>query len=201
MNQKIDFNSLRERAKEFYNGSEPSHDFSHIERVKNLALRIGKYENADLKVLRTAALFHDIGREKEKRGSINCHAEWSAEKTSKILREEKLDSEFIERVVECISAHRYSRGKEPDTLESEILSDADNLDALGAIGIARVFSYGGSNGVEFKGNNSSIQHIHDKILSLRDRMFTDLGKKMAVERTFYVERFIERFEEEWIGEK
>ncbi len=201
MNQNIDFSHLKEKARKFYKNFEPSHDFSHVERVKKMALRIGKDENADLDILRTAALFHDIGRDREEKGKIECHAEWSAKKTSKILKDEKLDEVFIEKVVDCISAHRYSRGKKPKYQEAKILSDADNLDALGAIGIARVFSFGGSNNVDFKGDNSSLMHLHDKILKLKDRMYTDLGKNIADDRTNFVEKFIERFEDEWEGER
>ncbi len=189
----MDKDELREVSKSFYNESEPAHDFQHVERVKKLCLKIGEELDADREVLEVAALFHDIGRNKETEGLIECHAEWSSEKTAEILEERGLDRNFIEKVCECIETHRYSRGGEPSTLESKILSDADNLDALGAVGISRVFSYGGSNEVRFTGEDSSLEHIREKILDLENRIYTDIGREIAEDRQKFVEKFLERF--------
>ncbi|PSH00797.1 MAG: phosphohydrolase, partial [Nanohaloarchaea archaeon SW_7_46_7] len=113
----------------------------------------------------------------------------------------------------CIRSHRYSKSPEPDTLEAEVLSDADNLDALGATGIARTFTYGGeyertiadpnlpAEKDEEEGGSNSFNHLQKKILNLKDRMYTDSGLEVAEERHDYVKKFVERFKKEIRGEK
>ena len=119
----------------------------------------------------------------------------------------------IEGVTHCIRAHRYSRPPEPRSLEAKVLSDADNLDALGAIGIARTFTYGAERGAPIADpalpaseDNSpagatSLNHLEKKILTLRERMYTDAGRRRARDRHAYVESFIARLEAELAGQK
>lgn len=199
MDYKKKVGKVRERAKSFYKGLDPSHDFQHCLRVKNTSLKLAESCGADKLILELSAYLHDIGRSLEKDDSSVCHAEWGAEKTKEILEESGFSEKVVEKVSHCIYSHRYSRGLEPESIEAKVFSDADNLDALGAIGVSRVFSYGGSNGTPFKGDSSSLEHFEEKILELKDRMYTEKGLEMAEERTVFVERFLDRFNKEWDG--
>lgn len=204
---------IREQAEDFFGDVNPAHDWFHVKRVHELALRIAEEENADKEVVEAAVFLHDIGRAKEDHGKINNHAEWGAEKAEKILDNLDYSQEFIEEVKHCINSHRYSTDPDPDTLEAKVLSDADNLDALGATGISRTFTYGGERGsviadpelpVEDDKSSSgatSVNHLEKKILNLKDRMYTDTGKDIAEERHDYVASFVERFKEEMQGKK
>ncbi|AFK21983.1 HD domain-containing protein [Pyrococcus sp. ST04] len=168
---------------------EGSHGLSHTERVLKLALEIGKKEGADLEVLALAAILHDVARPLEEKGLIKDHAKESA----KIARDILNNYPKIEEVVHAIEAHRFSRGVEPRTLEAKILSDADKIDALGAVGIARVFMYSGEHGRSIE---DSIRHFEEKILKLKDLMYTKTGKKIAEERHKIVEDFLEELKKE-----
>jgi len=204
---------IRTEAKKFFGNVDPAHDWKHVRRVENLAEKLAEKENADKKVVKASALLHDIGREKEDDGKIDDHSEWGAEKAGEILEGLEYNQEFVEKVKHCIRSHRYSKSPEPDTLEAEVLSDADNLDALGATGIARTFTYGGeyeriiadpdlpAEKDEEEGGSNSFNHLQKKILNLKDRMYTDSGLEVAEGRHDYVEKFVERFREEIRGEK
>lgn len=204
---------IREKAQSFFGEVNPAHDWLHVQRVHELALKIAEKENADIEVVEAAVFLHDIGREKEDDGEIENHAEWGAEKAGEILKEEGYGEKFIKEVQHCIRSHRYSKDPEPDTLEAQILSDADNLDALGATGIARTFTYGGERGSiiadpelpasedESEEGSTSVNHLEKKILNLKNRMYTETGTKIAEERHEYVRDFVERFKQEMSGEK
>ncbi len=158
------------------------HGFSHVERVYNTSVRIGKKLNANLKVLKIAALLHDVGRiyEKEDRLKRN-HAEISAEKAVKFLASHKfgLIQEDLDNIAHCIKSHSFSNNSTPYILEAKILSDADKLDALGAIGIFRTIGFN----LENKGNITQIiEHLENKILKLKKQMSLDYSKKLAKER-------------------
>jgi len=204
---------IRTEAKKFFGNVDPAHDWKHVRRVENLAEKLAEKENADKKVVKASVLLHDIGREKEDDGKIDDHSEWGAEKAGEILGGLEHNQEFVEKVKHCIRSHSYSKNPEPDTLEAEVLSDADNLDALGATGIARTFTYGGeyeriiadpdlpAEKDEEEGGSNSFNHLQKKILDLKDRMYTDSGLEVAEGRHDYVEKFVERFREEIRGEK
>ncbi|MFB6291873.1 MAG: HD domain-containing protein [Candidatus Nanohaloarchaea archaeon] len=209
----MDLDAIREDARQYFEDVSPSHDWHHVERMKALAERLASEEGADLETVRLAALLHDIGRGKEDRGEIDDHAEWGAEEAGDILERHGASPGTIEDVKHCIRSHRYSNDIEPDTVEAEVVSDADNLDALGATGIARTFCYGGEHGkvmadpdlpVEEDGSEAgktSLNHLHKKILSLKERMYTDSGRELAEDRHEYVRRFVERFEDEMEGRR
>ncbi len=160
----------------------------------------------------TAVWLHDIGRAREDRGEIDDHAEWGAKEAKRILAEYDATETEIEAIQHCIRAHRFSNDIEPETIEAKLLSDADNLDALGAVGIARNFCFSGVLGqtlhdpdlpIEADDTTSGatgINHFHKKILRLPERMYTDAGRRMAEERSTFVEEFIARFEREVPGE-
>ncbi|WP_135827534.1 HD domain-containing protein [Halorussus halobius] len=206
---------VRERARPYFEDASPAHDWHHVRRVARLAeTLVDEQDRAiDEDVLFAAVWLHDIGRTKEDRGEIADHAEWGAREAGQILRDLDAAADTAEAVQHCIRAHRYSNDVDPATPEAELLSDADNLDALGAVGIARVFSYGGELGQplhdpdlppeadDSDSGATQLNHVHEKILSLRDRMYTEPGRELAEARHDYVVAFAERFEREAAGER
>lgn len=205
--------SLRETARSYFEGeTSPAHDWQHVRRVETLAERLlAEYPGADERTLRAAVLLHDIGRPREDRGDVDDHAAWGAATAREILPEHGFEDP--DPVCHAIRAHRYSTAPDPEIIEAKLLCDADNLDALGAVGIARCFSYGGELGKplydselapEANGRPASatqFDHFHEKILTLPDRMYTDAGRAIAADRRAYVAEFLERFEREVAGER
>lgn len=205
--------NIQNKAKSFFGEVNPAHDWLHVKRVHELAKHIAVEEEADEEVVEAAVFLHDIGRAKEDAGEIDNHAEWGADKAEEILIEENYSKEFIRKVKHCVCSHRYSKNPEPETIEAKVLSDADNLDALGATGIARTFTYGGERRSVIADPNlpasddntaageNSLNHLEKKILNLKSRMYTDTGRELAAERHEYVESFVQRFKQEMRGEK
>jgi uncharacterized protein len=203
-----------EQACQFYTDNDPVHDFDHILRVLALAERIGAVEGADMEVLRTAVLLHDVGRE-EAEAIGRDHAEFAAERAREILAEAPLEK--VEAVVEAIIAHRFRVGPPPASLEGRVLFDADKLDAIGAIGIARAFAYSGRAGKRLwspvasdylarwqKGMTAPEEHTaaHEfvvKLSRLKEQLFTQEGRRIAEERHALMTRFFERLGNEVAG--
>ncbi|MFC7073739.1 HD domain-containing protein [Halovenus rubra] len=190
----------------------PAHDWHHVQRVENLAETLLDHYEADESVVRHAVLLHDIGRAREDRGDIDDHAMWGAQEARDLLTNRPVDDEHIDAVCHAIRVHRYSNALEPETLEAKILCDADNLDALGAIGVARCFSYGGERGEtiydptvpvsadETTAGADQYNHFYKKILDLPSRMYTDIGRELADDRSAFVESFLDRFDDEIAGD-
>lgn len=158
------------------------HGFPHVERVYDMCIEIGEKLKSNLHVLRISALLHDIGRVKESEDVHGKnHAEISAEMASEFLRSKALNlsREDVENVTHCIQAHSFSNNVVPKTLEAKILSDADKLDALGAIGLYRTigFTVQNNGGIE-----RVIHHLENKILKLKDQMYLDISKEIAEKR-------------------
>lgn len=174
-----------------------SHGFDHTRRVYNLALNIGAAEKANMKILLAASLLHDIGRDLEDHIGAD-HAEASAYLAEEFLRTNKFPQEKIKPVLDAIREHRWSSGQAPQTLEAKILSDADNLDAMGAIGVARTFTYGGRHNRDV---NGTLGHFNNKLLKLKDRMYTETARRMAEDRHNYMVTYLERFMQEREGVK
>ncbi|MCD6510248.1 MAG: HD domain-containing protein [Thermoprotei archaeon] len=176
----------------------PGHGYDHVRRVLNLALRIAQSysDEVDIEVLTLAALLHDLGRPLEEARRIH-HALISAEMAEGILREIGMSDEKIRKVVEAIKAHSYTMQKAPKSIEARILSDADKLDAIGAIGVARCFMEAGRRGRSLK---DSIEHFHAKLLKLKDLMYTEEARRLALERHEFMERFLKRLMQELRGE-
>jgi len=172
-----------------------SHGFDHTRRVYNLALNIGAAEKADLKVLLSAALLHDIGRDLEDHMGAD-HAEVSAYLAEEFLRTISFPQEKMAPVLDAIKQHRWISEQRPQSLEAKVLSDADNLDAMGAIGVARTFTYGGRHKRDV---NGTLGHFHNKLLKLKDRMHTVTARGMAEERHKYMIKYLERFKQESEG--
>jgi uncharacterized protein len=203
------FEEIRTRSNECLRHSH--HSKSHVDRVYNLSIRIAEEENADLDVVKAAALLHDIARALEDEGKIEDHAAEGAKMARNILIDANFPRDKIDKVVHCIEVHRFKKNVKTEDLEAKILQDADRLDILGAIGIARVFTRGGWANMpihdpsvppkkKYDGRSlTSVNHMHEKILKVKDTFNTDTAKKMAKERHEFVEKFLERFLKEWEG--
>lgn len=197
--------------------AEGGHDWFHIERVYKNALQIAVDETCDLTVVKLGALLHDIADSKFHLGD-----EEIAPKTARIfLESEHVSEEIIEHVIQIINNISFKGGNFEKTFSSkelEIVQDADRLDALGAIGIARTFNYGGFKNraiynpniapklnmskEEYKKSDSpTLNHFYEKLLLLKDQMNTETGKKLAQERHRFMETYLSQFYAEWEGEK
>lgn len=190
--------------------TEGSHDWYHIERVRNIALLLAEKEGGNKEVIELAALLHDLEDYKLKdhlAAGPTIH-QW--------LEQEGVEKEIAEKIITMIDEVSF-KGSGVETrcssLESMILQDADRLDAIGAIGIARAFAYGGKKGnpiflpdekptrhtsfEDYKQNNgSTIQHFHEKLLHLKDRINTHTAKHLAKERHQFMETFLQQFSQE-----
>ncbi|GAB7016266.1 HD domain-containing protein [Methanogenium cariaci] len=169
-----------------------THGLDHILRVTRLSQEIGVAEGADMRVLIPAALFHDIARPIEDETGIP-HQEEGARIAEEYLRKAGYDAARIAAIVHAIRSHRFSTGPEPETLEAQVLSDADNLDAMGAVGIARTFMRAGERG---DGIGGAVGHIHEKLLKLQGLMYTDTAQEIAEQRHALLQRFVESLEDE-----
>ncbi len=181
-----------------YNNSDKDdlHGFKHIERVLNLSVQIGTALNANLLIIKIAALLHDVGRIHEKKNDAKNHAEISAEMAEKFLQKTNFDINLddIENILHSIRAHSFSNNIKPKTLEAKILSDADKLDALGAIGLYRtiIYSFKLKNG----GIEKVIEHLENKILKLKDGLYLEGSKQIAEERSKIIVDFYDKIREE-----
>jgi len=204
------FEEIKNRSLDFLRHSH--HDRSHVERVYNLAVRIAKEEGADLDVVRAAVLLHDVARAMEDEGKIEDHAVESAKIARKILEDVNFPEEKTAKVIQCIKAHRFRKGEKARSLEARILQDADRLDIIGAIGIARVFARGGWSNQplhdptippkeKYDGKSlTAVNHIYEKNLKVKATINTKKAKKIAEERHRFVEQFLDRLLKEWNGE-
>jgi uncharacterized protein len=192
-----------EEARNLYPDDDPTHDFDHILRVTRLALRLAEAEGADLEVVRTAALLHDISRPLGVRTKTD-HALEAAEAARDLLASKGASPAFRDAVAHAIAAHRFRNTVEPETLEAKVLFDADKLDAIGAIGVARVFAYAGRAGnplwrpvTDDPDEPHSAHHEYQrKLIKLKDRMTTESGRRIAEDRHAFMIQFFEVLEAE-----
>lgn len=204
-------------VKEKLDNAEGGHDWFHIERVFKNSVLISKNEVCDVTVVKLGALLHDIADSKFHDGDETVGPRIARE----FLESEKVDEEIITHVVNIIENISYKGGnfeKKFSSIELDVVQDADRLDAIGAIGIARTFNYGGFKNralydpnivpnssmtkEEYKKNDSpTLNHFHEKLLLLKDKMNTETGKQIAKERHQYMEGFLLQFYAEWDGEK
>jgi len=207
------FAKIKKEAQRYFKNARGSHDWSHIERVYNLAIKIGKKEKADLEILKLAAILHDIGRkhQDEVNGKID-HAEIGVKLARKILEKYNLEKEKIEKVIHCIETNRFRGDKKPESKEAKILFDADKLDAIGATGIGRAFLFAGEIGAklhnkeidlektkEYSKEDTAYREFMVKLRKIKDRMFTKEGKRIAKERHTYMVNFFNRLNKEVDG--
>jgi uncharacterized protein len=194
-----------DQARALYDGgADSTHDFDHVLRVYCLAEHIGLAEGADMGVLRTAALLHDIARPDQDAGRVADHAAQGARRARQILAGQPL--EFIEAVAHAIEAHRFRVDRPPQTLEAKILYDADKLDAIGAVGIARAFAYGGYRGRRLWAPSDSDEHtamkeFAVKLSKVKGTLFTRTARAIAEERHAFMVEFFERMAAEVAGDR
>lgn len=189
-------------AQKRFDGQDPAHDWQHNLRVMAMCERIGREEGADMEVLRLAALLHDIGRVEE-RQTGECHAEISARLAGEWLAERSMTEAFISRVQSAILAHRFRKERPPHTLEEKVLFDADKLDSIGAIGVARVFAYTGVIGQPIQSDDPN-QHTPYKeytwkLQRIKDMLFTKTAQQVAEDRHRFMTTFFEQWEREVKG--
>lgn len=198
MNKAAVIGNVQTHVHELLAGEETGHDWYHIDRVRKLSLHIAKAEGADLFVVELGALLHDIADHKFYGGDH----EIGHQKARALLKINSLDDAAIEAVCDIVERISYSAGKGPMTsLEGKCVQDADRIEALGAIGIARCFATGSKFGRPIHDprhpEHTSIQHFYDKLLLLKDQMNTEAGKKLAAERHEFMESFLKEFYAEW----
>jgi uncharacterized protein len=192
-----------------------SHDWDHTQRVYNLCLHIGHVEGADTEALKIAAYLHDVGRpyQDESKGTI-CHGEKGAEMAGALLEEYPVSDAQKANIIHCIRSHRFRGACRPETLEAKVLFDADKLDAIGSIGIARTFQFAGEVGAKlhnpyinpedtepYTKEDTGYREFKLKLSKIKDRMLTAEGRRMANERHAFMEMFFERFLQEHEGHK
>ncbi len=189
------------------------HDWWHIYRVTELAKRIAAEEGADPFICELAALLHDLADEK-----LVDDPEAGMKRTEQWMLDNGAQPEEAAHVMEIISTMSFKggNGSPMKTLEGRVVQDADRLDALGAIGIARTFVYSGKKGrpmydpaipvrhdmtpEEYRsGKDTAINHFHEKLLKLRDLLNTEAGRRIADDRHAFMEEFLQRFDREWNG--
>jgi uncharacterized protein len=189
------------------------HDWLHIDRVRRTALNLAKKYSCDLTIIELSALLHDLIDDK-----LSDDIRMKTDEVANLLREEGLDPDSIQEVLTIISTISFKGGKRRavSSIEAQIVQDADRLDAMGAIGIARVFSYGGSKGnliydpaiptresmtyEEYRTiKSTSINHFYEKLLKLKDLMNTEEGKMLAQQRHQFMVDYLSQFFLEWEG--
>lgn len=204
-------------VKKTLKSAEGGHDWFHIERVYNNALLISKKEDVDLYIVSLGALLHDIADSKFHNGDDAI----GPQKAREFLFRINVDSVAIEHVVKIIENISFKGGnvaQKFSSIELDVVQDADRLDALGAIGIARTFNYGGFKNRKlydpsiepdlnmtkevYKASTApTINHFYEKLLLLKDRMNTKTGEQIALKRHSYMETFLQQFYTEWNGGK
>jgi uncharacterized protein len=203
MNEAEILNETYNFAEKYYS-KDDIHGFPHILRILKIVEHLAEVENADLFVVKMATLLHDIGRLSAEvayddimflkiKRDLN-HAELSAVISEQFFRRNfSLKSEIVEQILHCIRAHSFSNKTPPETIEAKILSDADKLDALGAIGLYRTIGYQVKHGT---GLDGVINHLNEKILQLKEDLFLTSAKKIAQERNKLIESFMKEIKEE-----
>jgi uncharacterized protein len=210
------FERTAEYVRQTLGGDSSGHDWFHIERVWKNAVHIGRYEQADLQVVQLAALLHDIADWKFHDGDDSA----GPRVARSWLESQGVAETVIAKVCQIIAGVSYKGANVTASslsLEGQVVQDADRLDAIGAIGIARAFAYGGHKGRAMhdpsipptlhqtfedykKDKGPTINHFHEKLLLLKDRMNTATARKLAAERHRFMEAFLEQFLAEWEGE-
>ena len=215
MKQQEQLKAMEQYAKRVLDSDTSGHDWSHIERVVNTTKTIAKAEGADLFICEAAALLHDVIDDKIIQDPADALKE-----LKKFLASIEMTPEQSEAIVSIITRMSFKNHQEKQelSLEGKVVQDADRLDAIGAIGIARVMCYSGSTGrpihkpemkprenltpEEYRnGESTAIMHFYEKLLKLKDLMNTDYGKKLAKGRHEFLELYLKQFYAEWDGKR
>ena len=217
MNQQSIIDAAERHIQEASKGDSSGHDWWHIYRVWRMAVRLAEAEKADLYVVQLAALLHDIADWKFHGGDLAA----GPRAAEAWLKTQQADTATIEHVCQIIAQLSYKGAgvaTHMPTLEGRVVQDADRLDAIGAMGIARAFAYGGHDGrllydpddppelhasaqAYRNSRGATINHFHEKLLLLKDRMQTSTGRQLAQQRHDYMEGYLTQFHAEWEGER
>ena len=200
-------------ARQQFSDAPGSHDWEHTLRVLRLCRRIGPVEGADMMVLEAAALLHDIGRpfQDASNGTV-CHAVRGAAMAGRIITALPLTAARKENIVHSVRAHRFRDSHVPESIEAKVLFDADKLDAIGAVGVARAYLFAGELGAclhnphlppeqaePYSRNDTGYREFSVKLSKIRDRMLTGEGFRLARDRHAFMVAFFDRFVEEFEG--
>ena len=203
---------IKRKVRRMLENQDPAHDFYHIMRVYNNAKIIGRREGSNMEILLPAVMLHDLVVYPKGSAKSSKSSDESADLAENILQSYGYPQDQINQICYCIRTHSYSKRFAPVSLEARILQDADRLDALGAIGIARTFSVGGSENRKFYNAHDpfyrtsrnlddtkwTLDHFQTKLLKLEDFMHTETAKKIAKERTRFMVLFIRQLQKEVI---
>ena len=202
-------------ARRCFDKASGSHDWDHTLRVFRLCKMMGPAENADMDVLGAAAYLHDIGRalQDASNGAI-CHAEKGAQMAEPMVAALPFSKRQKHNIIHCICSHRFRNHHKPDTIEAKVLFDADKLDAIGAVGVARAFLFAGEVGARlhnpdleaestrpYSVDDTGYREFKVKLCKIKDRMLTAQGRKWARERQAFMEDFFNRFLAEYEGKR
>ncbi|MGZ3428299.1 MAG: HD domain-containing protein [Polyangia bacterium] len=203
------FGTLRAAALARIAGAEPAHDALHVGRVMASARRIATAEGADVDVCVTAALLHELFNHPKSHPESSRSGDVCAEHATALLREHGYDEAFTARVAYCIRVHSFSRGIFPETLEAKVLQDADRLDAIGAIGIARCFATSADMKRPFYAPDDpfcrtrepddkqwGLDHFYKKLLRIGDGLHTATARAIAAERVAFMRAYLDQLERE-----
>ena len=202
-------------VKDFFKNESSGHDYFHTLRVYNLASHIGEIENANLDIVKRSALLHDVDDYKLSKNTYK-----NKDNARKFLTENNIDDKTIDLICTIIDEISY-KGTDsvtPTSIEGKVVQDADRLDAIGAIGIARCFTFGGHhnrvmydpdilpnlsmNQNEYRNHiSTTLNHFYEKLFNLKDLMNTTTAKNIAIQRDNYMKEFINQFLNEWNGIK
>lgn len=213
MDKKEILRKVKAIVKRELEGEPSGHDYWHCWRVAKLAERIGKEEKADIFVLQLAGFLHDVTSKKNRKD----HNVAGAKEAERILRDFMVSERIIKKVKKCILNHRYSGKKIRDlSLEEKVIQDADKLDVLGAIGVARLFAFAGKFDVPMHEpgirpdtqkyfrlghSTTAINHFEEKIFKIVSFLHTKEAKIIARKREKYMHDFLRKFQAEWVGKQ
>ena len=207
----MDTETLLTRVKNLFSGDASGHDFYHTLRVYRTAMAIAREENCNWEIVMLGALLHDADDKK-------LFATENYANARRLLQEYGASPEVTRQVIGVISTVSFGEGKIPDTIEGKIVQDADRLDAMGAVGIARTFAYGGSRGLpihdpeippqmgmtpeQYRSHKgTSVNHFYEKLLTLKDTLHTQAAKEIAQKRHRFMEAFLQEFLAQWDGQR
>jgi uncharacterized protein len=204
---------IRKIAEDLFKNAHGSHNWEHTLRVVRLCEQIGSREGADMPVLKIAAYLHDIGRcEQDSSNGTICHARLGSQMTRPIIKDLTLTDAQKNNIIHCVRAHRFRTDETPETLEAMVLFDADKIDAIGAIGVARAYLFAGENGARlhnplvrvedtlpYSKEDTGYREFKLKLSKIKDRMLTIEGRRRAAGRHDFMNAFFQRFLDEHLG--
>lgn len=207
--------TIRPYVLELFKTESSGHDISHLERTTNTALYLQKKEGGDRVIIGLSAFLHDVHRVMENEVGHFVSPEESLDTIRNILSHVELTEEQVEKICYCVVNHEIYNwnGNNVDDINTLVLQDADNLDAIGAIGVARAFSFGGAHSIgmydpavplneaddysEGKGDVSTIHHFYHKAFKLAEHMNTKTARELAEKKNQFMKVFVEEFMNDW----